>query len=148
VGWAAWTSKSSVAYSQVQTGRAAILAVLYLPIGQYLFYCVLGRLEQLRRKYHVKSSLTLLFFLSLASTVNAQTQFDGRSVPCAHIAATVRSRGAVVISTGPYSYDRYVNGGQFCVRPEIAVPTWISTADAAQCFVGYICRDRAAFTGR
>ena len=92
--------------------------------------------------------LMILAFPTLASTASAQTQLDGRSVPCAQLAATVRNRGAVVISTGPYSYDRYVTGGQFCVRPEIAVPTWIGTADAAQCFVGYVCRDRLTFSTR
>ena len=96
----------------------------------------------------MKSVLMLLVFLSLASNASAQTQVEGRSLSCAQIAATVRNRGAVVISTGPYTYDRYVNGGQFCVRPEIPVPTWISTADAAQCFVGYVCRDRATFSSR
>jgi hypothetical protein len=96
----------------------------------------------------VKSVLMPVMLLSLASNASAQTQVDGRTVPCAQLAAIVRSRGAVVISTSPYTYDRYVNGTQFCVRPEIAVPTWISTADAAQCFVGYVCRDRATFTSR
>ena len=86
--------------------------------------------------------------LTLASTASAQTQLDARSVPCAHLAATVRNRGAVVISSGPYTYDRYVTGGQFCVRPEIAVPAWISTVDAGQCFVGYVCRDRLTFSTR
>ena len=90
----------------------------------------------------------LLVLLTLASNATAQTQFDGRLLPCAQLAATVRNRGAVVISTGPFTYDRYVNSGQFCVRPEIPVPTWISTIDALQCFVGYICRDRQTFTSR
>ncbi len=96
----------------------------------------------------MKSVLMLSLFLSLASTASAQTQLDGRSLTCAQIATTVRNRGAVVISTGPYTYDRYVNSGEFCVRPEIPVPTWISTIDAPQCLVGYICRDRQTFTTR
>ena len=96
----------------------------------------------------MRSLLMPLLFPILVSNASAQTQFDARSVPCAQIAATVRGRGAVVINTGPYTYDRYVNGGQFCVRPEIAVPTWISTADTPQCFVGYVCRDRITFTTR
>jgi hypothetical protein len=53
-----------------------------------------------------------------------------------------------VITTGPSTYDRYVNSGQFCVRPEIPAPTWISTVDTPQCFVGYVCRDRQTFTTR
>jgi hypothetical protein len=109
---------------------------------------VLASLERPRRKHDVNSLRMTLVFLTLASTADAQTQLDGRSVPCAQLAATVRNRGAVVISSGPYTYDRYVNGGQFCVRPEIAVPTWINTVDAGQCFVGYVCRDRLTFSTR
>jgi hypothetical protein len=72
----------------------------------------------------------------------AQQRLDATRLPCGQVAALVQSRGAVVIGTGPYSYDRYVSGAQFCVRPEITVPAWIGTADAAQCFVGYLCRER------
>ena len=96
----------------------------------------------------MKSIVTRLMLLIVALPASAQTQLDGRSMRCAQLAATVQSRGAVVISTGPSTYDRYVNSGQFCVRPEIPVPTWISTVDAPQCFVGYVCRDRQTFTTR
>ena len=96
----------------------------------------------------MKHLLMLLILLTIPATVRAQVQFDGRSVPCGQLAAVVQSRGAVVISTGSSAYDRYVSGSQFCVRPEIAVPVWISTRDVTQCPVGYVCRDRAAFTGR
>jgi len=96
----------------------------------------------------MKRLVVFAIVLAAPAPVGAQVQFDGRSVPCRQLAAVVQSRGAVVISTGPSAYDRYVSGSQFCVRPETAVPVWISTPDVAQCPVGYVCRDRATFTTR
>jgi hypothetical protein len=96
----------------------------------------------------MKLPYALLVGLVLPSLAVAQTQIDGRSLPCGQLAAAVQARGSVVISTAPYTYDRYVTGGQHCVRPEIPVPTWIRTVDSPQCFIGYVCRDRPTFTGR
>lgn len=80
--------------------------------------------------------------LLMPTLASAQPRLDSTRLSCGQVAAIVQSRGAVVIGTGPYIYDRYVSGAQFCIRPEITVPAWIGTADAAQCFVGYLCRDR------
>ena len=80
--------------------------------------------------------------LLIPTIASAQPRLDSTRLSCGQVAAIVQSRGAVVIGTGPYIYDRYVSGAQFCVRPEIIVPAWINTADTVQCFVGYQCRDR------
>ena len=96
----------------------------------------------------MKHALMLLACLMLPGGARAQTHVDGRSVPCGQLAAIVQNRGAVVIDTGPYAYDRYVSGGHFCLRPEIAVPAWIGTLDAPLCFVGYVCRDRQRSSAR
>jgi hypothetical protein len=60
---------------------------------------------------------------------------------CSQAAALVLSRGAVVLSTGPGTYDRYVNGGGFCERSETLEPAFVKTADVLQSHVGYICRE-------
>ena len=61
----------------------------------------------------------------------------------------VASRGAVVLSTGPYAFDRYVSSSLFCVRGETTEPAWIATADTPQCFVGHRCRETGLdFYGR
>jgi hypothetical protein len=82
------------------------------------------------------------------SMIAAQPRPDARRLPCTQAAAVVQSAGAVVLTTGPYTYDRYVSSGQFCFRPEVPIPAWIATADTPQCFVGYHCRDRQVPTGR
>jgi hypothetical protein len=63
------------------------------------------------------------------------------SLTCSTARQIVASRGAAVLSTAPYAYDRYVSGNQACMRGETIEPAWIPTADTPQCFVGYRCRE-------
>ncbi len=69
----------------------------------------------------------------------AQAMLSTLQMSCSQAAYLVASRGAVVLRTGPNTYDRYVNGQAFCARGEIAVAEWVPTADTAQCFIGYRC---------
>jgi len=88
--------------------------------------------------------LVLIALCLLVPTMAAsQGRPDARRLSCAQATALVRSSGAVVIATGAYTYDRYVSGAQHCFRPQVTTPAWIGTADTGQCFVGYLCQDRA-----
>ena len=58
---------------------------------------------------------------------------------CGQAAHLVASRGAVVLSTGQYTYDRYVRSQAFCFHAEYIRPAWVPTADPPQCPVGYTC---------
>ena len=53
-----------------------------------------------------------------------------------------RSTGAIVLSTGGHTYDRFVAGRRFCAPDEEQIPTWAPTRDAAQCLVGSRCEPR------
>jgi hypothetical protein len=53
----------------------------------------------------------------------------------------VLSRGAVVLGTGTYTYDRYVSDRRFCEINETIFPAFVPTRDTPQCPIGYICRD-------
>jgi len=66
-------------------------------------------------------------------------------MPCASVAGLVASRGAIVLSTGPHTYDRYVASGAACQRGEGTEAAFERTSDAEQCFIGYRCT--RAFTG-
>jgi hypothetical protein len=68
-------------------------------------------------------------------------------LPCASVAGLVASRGAVVLSTGPNTYDRYVASGAACQRGEGTEAAFERTSDAVQCFIGYRCT-RASAGGR
>ena len=89
---------------------------------------------------------TRRFVLALALIVSATGAFaqagpSSLSMSCQTARQIVSSRGAAVISTGRYAYDRYVVSSQFCVLGETTEPAWIPTADTPQCFVGYRCRE-------
>jgi len=93
--------------------------------------------------------LALVAMLLLApSLAAAQGRPDSRTVSCGRLAAAVRTQGALVIGTGPYVYERYVTGGQFCSRGDVTEPAWIEAADTPQCFVGYACRPRFPVSNR
>jgi hypothetical protein len=64
---------------------------------------------------------------------------------CRQAAGLVASRGAIVLGTGAYTYDRYVSDQRFCLRSEVTIPEWVPTADTPQCFVGYRCKEADLF---
>ena len=69
----------------------------------------------------------------------AQGRPDSLSMSCDQARALLRSRGALVIGTGPHIYDRYVTDRRFCAVTEGTRPAWIATRDTRQCMVGYTC---------
>jgi hypothetical protein len=70
------------------------------------------------------------------------------AMTCAKARGIVSSQGAVVLRTGPTTYDRYVRDGSFCALQEMAQPNWVRTADVAQCPIGGICRSPEIDNGR
>ncbi|MDB5644645.1 hypothetical protein [Methylobacterium sp.] len=72
----------------------------------------------------------------------AQARPDTRAMTCAEASALVAQAGAIVMSTGPATYARFVRDGGFCPLPETTQPSWEITRDNPQCFVGYTCRDK------
>lgn len=89
-----------------------------------------------------------LLFVSVAmalvsSVAYAQQRPMTPDLNCAAARQLVSRAGAIVLSTGPYTYDRYVRDRSFCQLGEILEPTWVPTRDAAQCAIGYRCRSGA-----
>jgi len=80
----------------------------------------------------------------LASFSTAALAQAGRpstlAMTCAQAKALVASRGAIVLSTSPTTYDRYVRDASFCTWPEMAQTAWVRTADVEQCPLGAVCR--------
>ena len=76
-----------------------------------------------------------------ASVAHAQRP-DARDMSCDQARALVAARGAVVLTTGQYTYERYVATAQYCSHGEVLYREWITTGDGEQCNVGYTCRLR------
>lgn len=78
---------------------------------------------------------------ALIATAAAAQQPYSPELSCRSLEKIMKSRGAVVIGTSPTEYDRYVNSSQFCYSSQHTVAAWVPSADEADCFVGYTCRE-------
>jgi hypothetical protein len=77
-----------------------------------------------------------------ANAALAQPRPSTTAMSCAQAHVLVASRGAIVLSTGPHTYDRFVAHAGFCQYDETTEPAFERAADNPQCFVGYRCRSR------
>jgi hypothetical protein len=83
------------------------------------------------------SALALCLFVTTAA---AQTRPSTVNRPCAASQQIVAARGAAVLGTGGYTYDRFVRDRSFCEFSEYVEPAFVPSADAGQCFIGYRCK--------
>lgn len=78
--------------------------------------------------------------LNATSTALAQShRADSRSMTCNEARTVVMRHGAIVLSTGQHTYDRYVAHERFCSPHQMAERAAVPSRDAAACFVGYRC---------
>lgn len=88
----------------------------------------------MRRPAH----LVLVAFL--ATTSIAEARPNTAAMSCGEAAATVARAGAIVLTTGEHTYDRFVAASTFCLGGETTEPGIAPTLDSERCQVGYICR--------
>jgi hypothetical protein len=69
----------------------------------------------------------------------AQPRPSSVTMTCGQVRAYLASRGAAVIGTGGYTYDRFVRDRSFCQPTEATRAAFVPTLDAPGCFVGYRC---------
>jgi hypothetical protein len=96
----------------------------------------------------MRRSLLLVLAALLAGTSVAQARPSTLDMSCAEAAATVASYGAAVLSTGEYTYNRFVAHSGFCLPGERAVPALAPTFDTEYCPLGYTCEPRTRPQGR
>ncbi|WP_114943536.1 hypothetical protein [Microvirga calopogonii] len=96
----------------------------------------------------MKPVLLSIVMAGFVTGATAQTGATTLTMTCAAARGIVASRGAVVLRTGPTTYDRYVRDSSFCALPETAQPAWVRTADVAQCHIGGVCRSLEIDNGR
>lgn len=80
--------------------------------------------------------------LCTASPCLSQARPNTTAMSCKAAAGLVAGQGAVVLDTGPTTYDRYVLDEGFCNRSEVTKPAFVPTADNRECFIGYYCFPR------
>src|SRR4051794_33694223 len=88
----------------------------------------------------MKRIIATLAFACIATGALAQARPSTVNRPCAASRQLVFSQGAIVLSTGPNTYDRYVRDLSFCQRDEYLSPAFVPAFDTPQCPVGYRCK--------
>jgi hypothetical protein len=81
-----------------------------------------------------------ILLLTIADIANARP--DVRTMTCAQAKALVLQSGSVVMTTGKYTYDRYVASQAYCERPYVIRRAWIATKDTKKCQIGFSCEER------
>jgi hypothetical protein len=84
----------------------------------------------------------MALLLALLAAAPALARPNTLAMSCAQAAALVRAQGGVVLSTGEFTFDRYVASGAFCLPQEITRPAFAPTADHPQCRIGFVCRSK------
>jgi hypothetical protein len=96
---------------------------------------------------HMKLGCAAIVFIGMGSGALAQGRPLTVQMSCDGARQLVAGQGAVVLSTGPSTYDRYVSAVTQCVRGDTLDPAWVPTADSPQCSIGYRCVQRARPSG-
>jgi hypothetical protein len=90
----------------------------------------------------MRPTLFAFVLCALHGTASAQPRLATPDLSCAEAAGLVARVGAIVMTTGPFTYARFVRDGGFCPLPETTRPAFETTRDVPRCFVGYTCHDR------
>ncbi len=86
--------------------------------------------------------LLSVFVAALAGASTAEARPSTTTMSCAQAAATVAKAGAIVLTTGQFTYERFVATSAFCLPGEITEAGIAPTTDNPQCDLGYTCRQR------
>ena len=84
-------------------------------------------------------SLLATAALSLLATAALAQRPSTLAMSCDEANELVASRGAVVLSTGRNTFDRFVASAGFCAHAEYAYDGFAPTRDAEECRIGYTC---------
>ena len=86
----------------------------------------------------VRFALSVLLIAATGSALAARPSTLGMT--CRQAQNLVASRGAVVMSTGAHTYERFVVSGRYCEVAEWAYSASAPTKDTRACPLGYTCK--------
>lgn len=82
----------------------------------------------------------LLSALAITLSISAgEARQSTLNMSCAQAAALVQQQGAIVLSTGRHTFDRFVARRSYCLIGEHAARGWAPTHNG-RCLIGYVCR--------
>jgi hypothetical protein len=86
----------------------------------------------------VRNLLLPIAVLVLAGSPAAVARQSTLDMTCGQAARLVAGQGAVVLSTGPHTFDRFVVSPGYCAYGEYAYRRSAPTRDG-RCYLGYVC---------
>ena len=88
----------------------------------------------------IRTSLTAgIATLAILATASASfARPDARTMTCQQTQSLIDREGAITISTGRHTYERFVAYDGYCYHPEVRRITYIRTRDTDECPV-YHC---------
>ena len=87
---------------------------------------------------YLTSFLALLILIESALAARP----DVRTMTCRQAQQMVAKRGAVVMTTGRFTYERFVSHSGYCDYFERAASAWTKTKDNSKCRIGFTCEQR------
>ncbi|KZL05909.1 hypothetical protein ACQU0X_09365 [Pseudovibrio ascidiaceicola] len=83
-------------------------------------------------------TLSVLGLVSAASIAQAALVNTG-DLTASQAKSLVQDKGAIVLSTGPGLYDRYVANASYCATHEETERAYVVTKDSNHSLIGYTC---------
>lgn len=87
--------------------------------------------------------MTKLFFISSLLIVAPAASMAARpstlALTCLQVSSLVQEKGAIVLSTGRFTYNRFVSSGAYCSFGEFASSATAPTKDQPNCRLGFTC---------
>jgi hypothetical protein len=75
----------------------------------------------------------------LAGFTVAEARPNTIGLTCSQAQSMVRSHRSILLSTGRYTFDRYVVNVAFCPSGDYAKSAYVQTRDRKSCRIGYTC---------
>ena len=86
----------------------------------------------------IKTAFVAMAICGIAVS-SAQARPNTLNMTCQQARDLVRSQGGIVLSTGRYTYDRYVVSRAYCPPGDYTKRASVPTRDRKSCSIGYTC---------
>jgi len=86
----------------------------------------------------LKSALAAMA-ISVTMVPLAEARINTLDLTCNQARDLVYSRGAIVLSTGRHTFDRFVADRSFCPGGDYTKRAYVPTLDRRSCNIGYTC---------
>ena len=84
-------------------------------------------------------SIVALLLLGTTSSAIAQNRPDSRLYTCDEARSIIRDAGAIVMTTGRFTYERVVRNRSYCEFDEDTLTVFAPTKDRRKCPIGGKC---------